>query len=489
MSGYKFLRIAFSLLIALVFLLMGVSPVQAQPPDNDDFDNAILITSLPYADTRNTSEATYAIDDPGECHNNGSVWYAFTPLVDIAIEANTIGSDYDTTLAAYTGTRGALTLVPGACNDDYYGTQSRINFTAVAGTTYYFLVGTCCGQGGNGGGNLVFSVYEILPPPNDDFANAILIGSLPFEEQVDMRGATIEAGEPMPTCGWTDNTAWYAFTPTESGSISANNYNYDVYPFLAVYMGDALSNLTELSCTDWDTTITIGAEVGQTYYFQIGGLGGGRGQIYFRLITTPPPDIWNIGIYPGDPSIFDTIDFCADVFDPGNVGFESFNWDFGDGFQATTTDSCIAHQYTADGDYTISFTVTTHDGRSASTSQVVQVRTHDVTITKFSVPKSASSGQTRTITVGLKNLRYAEMVEVRLYKSTPGDWVEVGVLTQYVPKRAGNRTTNFLFSYTFTPDDARMGKVVFRAVATIQNFRDALPADNEAISQPVKVAK
>jgi hypothetical protein len=56
-----------------------------------------------------------------------------------------------------------------------------------------------------------------------------------------------------------------------------------------------------------------------------------------------------------------------------------------------------------------------------------------------------------------------------------------------VPVRPANRTTDFKFSYTFDNDDGKFGKVTFKAVVTINDARDALPADNTAISLPTKV--
>jgi hypothetical protein len=47
--------------------------------------------------------------------------------------------------------------------------------------------------------------------------------------------------------------------------------------------------------------------------------------------------------------------------------------------------------------------VTTTDGRSASTSQVVQVRTHDVAIAQIAVPKTARVGQTIAVDGGNVN--------------------------------------------------------------------------------------
>jgi hypothetical protein len=105
------------------------------------------------------------------------------------------------------------------------------------------------------------------------------------------------------------------------------------------------------------------------------------------------------------------------------------------------------------------------------------------------VPKSASAGQTRAITVGINSRRYPETVEVQFFKSVPGGFLFVGVLTQSVPVRPSNRTTDFNFSYTFTSADAQVGKVTFKAVANVVGARDALPADNEAIAPPTKVTR
>jgi hypothetical protein len=78
-------------------------------------------------------------------------------------------------------------------------------------------------------------------------------------------------------------------------------------------------------------------------------------------------------------------------------------------------------------------------------------------------------------------------VQVQLLKSVPGGFELVGTLIQSLSPRAKNQTTPYSFNYTFTPDDGSVGKVTFKAVATIVGARDALPADNEAIATPTKV--
>jgi hypothetical protein len=145
-----------------VLLPAGPALAQSTPP-NDDFGSAMIISALPFTDNADTTGATSASDDPAACGNNGSVWYAFTPSQDEAITASTFGSNYDTVLSAYTGARGALTLV--ACNDDSSGTvQSQVSFGATAGTTYFFMISQCCGSGGSGGGQHAFNVSAPPPP-------------------------------------------------------------------------------------------------------------------------------------------------------------------------------------------------------------------------------------------------------------------------------------------------------------------------------------
>jgi hypothetical protein len=129
------------MVLVLGLVLAAPAPAVAAPPANDDFDNAVAFTAVPFEDTEDTTEATVAADDP-TCivPFTNTVWYSVTLAAATEIAVDTFGSDYDTVLSAWTGPRGALTQV--ACNDDSGGLQSRIAFTAEAGVTYYLLVGT-----------------------------------------------------------------------------------------------------------------------------------------------------------------------------------------------------------------------------------------------------------------------------------------------------------------------------------------------------------
>jgi hypothetical protein len=155
------------LVTALTLALLGLSgtPASAAPPANDDFDQATAIGSRPFTDSLNTSEATLAGDDPYCSDEDDTVWYSFTPASNMQVGANTFGSDYDTTLSVWTGSRRALTEI--ACNDDWEWSgggfsQSRVSFSAVAGQTYYFMVASYSGT--TGGRNLVFTLEAIQIP-------------------------------------------------------------------------------------------------------------------------------------------------------------------------------------------------------------------------------------------------------------------------------------------------------------------------------------
>jgi PKD repeat protein len=462
-------------------LLVLTAPSALAKPSNDDFIHATAITSLPFSTAQDTSQATFDPRDPSGCGNNGSVWFAFTPPANMTIQADTWNSDYNTVLSAWTGTRDALNLV--ACNDDWVAPFSRVTFQATGGTTYYFMVANCCGDGGNGGGNLQLSVRQILPPANDNFANATRISSLPFENAIDHTAATTEPSEPSPSCVGLQNTAWYVFTPTTTESIRAT---VDVFGAgLGVYTGTSLADLAEVGCgQNLEGVVTFRAQANTTYYFQVGAYCCEVGRVNFALDVALQPTA-AFAFLPRDPSSFDTVQFQDTSSDPGGGGIASRAWDLGDG--TTSIDCCPTHQYSQDGDYTVQLTVTTVDGRTASTSKVVAVRTHDVAVVKVEAPKTARVGKAITITTHVRNTRYPETVQVDLFKTVPGGFEQVGSLTQSVPVRPSNQTTQFAMAYTVSQADKTAGQFTFKAVATIVGYRDALPSNNDLISSPVKI--
>ncbi len=457
------------------------------PPANDNFADAIEIdtAALPTTVQADNSYATFEWGPENQaCYVDRTVWYSFVPITSGTYRVDAWGSwAPDPVVVVYRDYGGGL---PGlnyiGCSE--YGNQ--MTFTVEAGGVYYIQAGN---KGWDSYGGMLNLNLSVVPPPaNDDFANATQITALPFSDSVYVAGATLQPGEPLSGCSWgsPNRSIWYRYTASADGSVTSTN-SPNFTSVLAVYTGEELTGLTQVGCVGSYSTLVFKVQAGVTYHFQVTNIYGDYGDVYFNLQETPPPtaDFWSS---PWDASRYDNIQFCDNSYDPVYQGFTGFWWDFGDG--ATGTDPCTNHQYAADGDYTVWHGVTTTDGRSAGVIKTILVRTHDIAITKFTVPQSASAGQTRQLVVSVRNWEYPEDVQVELYKSAVGSSdIWVGTLRQQAPVRSGNRTTDFKFTYTFTPDDARIGKVTFKAMAFLLAGRDALPADNTAIALPTKVSR
>src|SRR5919197_3147938 len=248
------------------------------PPPNDDFDNATVIASLPFTDTVNTQDATTAADDPICASPDRSVWYSFTPSSTVDVVADTTGSDYDTWVSAWTGSRGALSLV--ACD------STRTSFQAASGEAYYIMVA----QSIPGGPNLVFSLDRPLLP-NDDFDTPTQITELPFSDFTQSSGATSSPDDPV--CVGETQTLWYSFTAPDDLQMVANTFGSDYDTTLSAYTGSR-GNLTQVACnndsgTSLQSEIMFIANAGETYFFMVGtndGVAGG--QLEFTVSGSTP---------------------------------------------------------------------------------------------------------------------------------------------------------------------------------------------------------
>src|SRR5439155_26765687 len=95
---------------------------------------------------RATSDPTDPATACGCGTNGASMWYRFTAPTSAPVTIDTFGSTYDTVLSVFTG-GSCRSLTPVAsCNDDSDGTlQSKVSFTATAGTTYLIEIASFCG--------------------------------------------------------------------------------------------------------------------------------------------------------------------------------------------------------------------------------------------------------------------------------------------------------------------------------------------------------
>ena len=109
-------------------------------------------------DSGDTTNATRETGEPTHIGNGAnSVWYSFTPDSDGSATFDTIGSSFNTVLAAYTGSAvDALSLV-ASDDDGGSGFTSSMTFDVTGGTTYSIAV-----AGFSGGGSYTFN-WDFVP--------------------------------------------------------------------------------------------------------------------------------------------------------------------------------------------------------------------------------------------------------------------------------------------------------------------------------------
>jgi hypothetical protein len=139
-----------------------------QTIQNDNFANAEFIGGVSGLVHGSTSGATKEAGEPNHAGNAGghSIWYAWTAPVDGIATFDTIGSSFNTLLAAYTG--GSLaTLVPVASNDDISAsnTLSRITFSAIGLSRYYLAIDGYNGDSGDSTMNWSLTATGVAAPP------------------------------------------------------------------------------------------------------------------------------------------------------------------------------------------------------------------------------------------------------------------------------------------------------------------------------------
>lgn len=124
--------------------IVHIADAPYSAPSNDEITSAQSISSLPFnVNSAETRGASTAYDDPeindcGVTKGIGSVWYTYTHSGgNSAIAIDTSGSDFDTFIAIWTGSRGNLTLV--GCSNT--ANNSETGGFQISDGTYYIEIG------------------------------------------------------------------------------------------------------------------------------------------------------------------------------------------------------------------------------------------------------------------------------------------------------------------------------------------------------------
>jgi PKD repeat protein len=88
--------------------------------------------------------------------------------------------------------------------------------------------------------------------------------------------------------------------------------------------------------------------------------------------VAPPKPVARFTVSPREPSTSDTVQLLDCSRDPREVGIAWRAWDFGDG--VTSVGPAPVHRYRSAGDYEITLTLATFDGRVSRRSSKLRVR-------------------------------------------------------------------------------------------------------------------
>lgn len=306
---YRPARVA--LAVSLAFAMAGsgatsaaasatVSPATA--PSNNNFANAKPISSPPYTDSVDLTDATTQVNEPTPCGLAGeTVWYDFHATANRRYGIDTRGSNLIATIVLYTGT-SLSTLNEVECRSHDHGDAADLILNSVAGTTYRIQIGVDSDSQATANRSLVMHFVRLTKPANDLPGNARSISGIPYTGTAqDIRAAT-GTGDPPDNCTFKSKTVWYRYTSTKTQVLSADNLLGDFSATIAVFRGSGLSFVT---CGP-DNIAAFRAVKGKTYYIQIGGDSSsyGRARLRLRKVTPPGNDAFAnpaaIGALPAD---------------------------------------------------------------------------------------------------------------------------------------------------------------------------------------------
>jgi hypothetical protein len=237
-------------------------------PPNDDFAGRTSLTGTNISITTSNVGASKEIGEPNHagCAGGKSVWWTWTAPVSgrvaVAVTAGTLSYPL---LGVYTGTDvTSLTLI--ATEGSY--SSLYVAFNAVAGTEYQIAVD------GNyaSSGTFTLAVQYVAGPPNDDFADRIMLTGTNISITASNVGACKEVGEPNHDGKVGGKSVWWTWTAPVSGRMVVTvKDGFDT--LVGIYTGTDITSLTPVTSAESYTPlgVAVNAVAGTTYQIAVDG--------------------------------------------------------------------------------------------------------------------------------------------------------------------------------------------------------------------------
>ncbi len=296
----RFAALGRTLLLLCCCGFLSIPQLLAQAPANDECATAIALTVNPDFGCGMTTSGTIAgatNSDIGQSPCGGTedddVWFTFvaTSTTHQVSLVNITGGTSDLYHAVWSGDCG--NLVNLTCSDP--NTSSVTGLTV--GETYTLQVYSWTATAGQTSNFEVCIGTPPPPPANDECADAVALtvndDFLCGSTTPGTIASATNSGMGNATCGGTeDDDVWYTFEATSTDHrvslINVTGGTSDLYH--VVYSGPC-DDLTEVFCSDPNTSNLTGLTVGETYTVQVYSWTSTAGQTsnFDICIGTPPP--------------------------------------------------------------------------------------------------------------------------------------------------------------------------------------------------------
>ena len=260
--------------------------------------------------------------------------------------------------------------------------------------------------------------FVLPPPPNDNFANAIVLSGSVINTNGTNANATKEAGEPNHANNAGGKSVWWMWTAPATGTATISTIGSLFDTTLGVYTGSAVNALT-LVAQDDDaggnntSRVTFPATSGTVYRIAVDGYGGASGNITLNISLVSPPANDNFANRivlngTGVVATGNNANATKETGEPnhaGNVGGRSVWWSWTAPANGTVTNSTIGSAFdTLLGVYTgaavnaLTLVASDNDSGGGSTSRAVFPVTGGVT---YQIAVDGSGGASGNITLNL----------------------------------------------------------------------------------------
>jgi hypothetical protein len=280
--------------VICLFAALGFCPHASAttPPRGDNFE-APWVLSTPYGliDVDSAVSATAQPNEPANGTGH-TVWFRWTAPQDGPVAFDTMTGYFPTVVNAYTGTTleslAAVVRLPDP--GSLASRTNRVRFFAEAGRVYHIQVDAATATLGR----FVFK-WWLGAPGNDHFADAKYFDSGVYRFALSSVNATKEPGEPNHAGNSGGRSVWIPFVGEINRGLTISTEGSEFDTLLAVYVGNGLSNLTEVASSDDDGTnhwsrVHFDTVLGTQYWIAVDGSQGDGGNIYLdiRYDQTPP---------------------------------------------------------------------------------------------------------------------------------------------------------------------------------------------------------